>query len=428
MLLRSKSNGAINNAKKENSMNSTSSILNKGKRAKRDDSLPQSSAKKRAAALQDITNFSQQSRQGQSKVNSNSRVTRSMTVSERKSQKQYSCETVVQKKEIHTTNGACSASTTRNISRSFAEQATINEAEPRQIVHRQRNQDSGRTAQDVQNWKDIDFADRHDVRMCTEYVNDVYTNAQLKQAKHRPNPNYMEVNQRDITVTMRGILIDWLVEVAQEYNQSPETLFLSVGYIDGYLSKARCVRSKLQLVGITCMHIASKYQEIYPPAINEFCYITDNTYEREELVVMERKLLDALDFKLSIPTTWMFLSRYVRVAEVDKITEYLGFYLAELSLLEYTLLQYLPSQIAAASVMLALYNRNKPHWSATLEYYTGYTPRALRECATILHRVHFNAKVSTLPAIREKYSVHHLGGVAQIDVKELRPSLFDEPY
>jgi len=277
-------------------------------------------------------------------------------------------------------------------------------------------------------WKDIDAPVRGDMRMCTDYVNDVYTNAQIKQLKHSPNPHYMELHQREITITMRGILVDWLVEVAVEYQQSQETLFLSVGYIDAYLSKARCMRSKLQLVGITCMHIASKYQEIYPPQLQEFCYITDNTYEREDLILMERRVLDVLDFELSVPTTWMFLTRFLRVAEADRQTEYLGMYLAELSLLDYGLLQFLPSQIAASCVMLALNNNNKSHWSTTLEHYTGYTPRALRECATVLHRLHAGARTSTLPAISEKYAKEKLDKVSDLPVREVNFALYDQTY
>jgi cyclin A len=267
------------------------------------------------------------------------------------------------------------------------------------------------------------------MRMCTDYVNDVYTNAQIKQLKHSPNPQYMELHQKEITVTMRGILVDWLVEVAVEYQQSQETLFLSIGYIDAYLSKARCVRSKLQLVGITCMHIASKYQEIYPPSMNDFCYITDNTYDREDLISMERRVLGVLDYELSVPTTWMFLMRFLRVGEADRSTEYMGMYLAELSLLEYNLLQHLPSQVAASAVLLALYNNHKPHWSTTLEHYTGYTPRALRQCVITLHKALREARPSTtLPAIGEKYSKEQTGSVSSLAVRELNLAIFDQPY
>lgn len=443
----------------------TSSASNKGKRLKRDDLESQSqSSKKRAGPLQDITNnmsrgVSVSAFQAGHQGATSSRVTRSMTSSDRKSKKvtrdatAMNCDTVVKtdqaKKEEAKPNAACSASTTRKISQSFA-QASINEQEAFK-AHSQapglvqstsgavmRNGEMSlapipleRTRQRL--WKDIDAPLKGDMRMCTDYVNDVYTNAQIKQLKHSPNPDYMELHQREITITMRGILVDWLVEVAVEYNQSQETLFLSVGYIDAYLSKARCVRSKLQLVGITCMHIASKYQEIYPPQLNEFCYITDNTYEREELIGMERRILDVLDFELSIPTTWMFLMRFLRVAEATSTTEYFGMYLAELSLLEYGLLQFLPSQIAASAVMLALHNNRQPHWSTTLEHYTGYTPRALRECALVLHKVWSTTRDSSrererLPAIGEKYAKEKTGAVSHAPVRDLDISLFDQPY
>lgn len=74
--------------------------------------------------------------------------------------------------------------------------------------------------------------------------------------------------QRDINHTMRGILVDWLVEVAEEYKLVPETLFLAVNFIDRCLSKYSCQRSSLQLVGVTCMLIAAKFEEIYAPQVS----------------------------------------------------------------------------------------------------------------------------------------------------------------
>jgi cyclin A len=405
---------------------------------KRDDleSLSQSS-KKRAGPLQDVTNMSRVPVVHQ-KASSASRVTRSMTSSDRKKKSNRDgCDTVVQNKTTSSMDVACSALTTRKISQSFA-QASIHEAALTMLPTAQQPQNQNqnnvqdsvqRASQSTHLWKDIDAPLRSDMRMCTDYVNDVYTNAQIKQLKHSPNPQYMELHQKEITVTMRGILVDWLVEVAVEYQQSQETLFLSIGYIDAYLSKARCVRSKLQLVGITCMHIASKYQEIYPPSMNDFCYITDNTYDREDLISMERRVLSVLDFELSVPTTWMFLMRFLRVGEADRSTEYMGMYLAELSLLEYNLLQHLPSQVAASAVLLALYNNHKPHWSTTLEHYTGYTPRALKQCVITLHKALREARPSTtLPAIGEKYSKEQTGSVSSLAVRELNLAIFDQPY
>lgn len=100
----------------------------------------------------------------------------------------------------------------------------------------------------------------------------------------------MEAVQQDVNAHMRGILVDWLVEVAQEYKLVSETLFLAVNYIDRFLSCEVAPRRKLQLVGITCMLVAAKYEEIYAPQIEDFCYITDNTYTRDEVLAMEQQV------------------------------------------------------------------------------------------------------------------------------------------
>lgn len=69
--------------------------------------------------------------------------------------------------------------------------------------------------------------------------------------------NYIEKVQKGVTIHMRGILVDWLVEVAEEYKLLPETLFLSVSYIDRFLSVSPVSKSRLQLLGVSSMLIAS---------------------------------------------------------------------------------------------------------------------------------------------------------------------------
>lgn len=89
--------------------------------------------------------------------------------------------------------------------------------------------------------------------------------------------------QPDITNTMRSILVDWLVEVAEEFRLDPQTFFLAVSYADRYLSCVSVMRAKLQLVGTATMYLASKFEEIYPPEIGEFAYITDDTYTKKQV-------------------------------------------------------------------------------------------------------------------------------------------------
>jgi cyclin-A len=77
------------------------------------------------------------------------------------------------------------------------------------------------------------------------------------EPKSRPLPNYVEATQADITAHMRGVLIDWLVDVAEEYKLVPETLYLTVSYIDRFLSYNAINRRRLQLLGVSSMLIAS---------------------------------------------------------------------------------------------------------------------------------------------------------------------------
>lgn len=98
--------------------------------------------------------------------------------------------------------------------------------------------------------------------------------------------------QSDINHSMRAILIDWLVEVAEEYKLLPQTLYLTINYIDRFLSVMSVLRGKLQLVGTACMLVATKFEEIYPPDVSDFVYITDDTYTTKQ--VINNKYLSAL--------------------------------------------------------------------------------------------------------------------------------------
>jgi len=260
------------------------------------------------------------------------------------------------------------------------------------------------TTKQSQQWTDIDAAHINDPHMCVEYIDDIYEHLREAESAKRPDPHYTSTTQRDVNAVMRGILVDWLVEVAEEYKLSADTLYLSVGYIDRCLSVQPIARTKLQLLGVTCMLIASKYEEIYAPQVDEFCYITDNTYSRDDVLQMERTVLDALEFELTQPTIKTFLRRALRAAESDSKTEFLANYLAELSLAEYGMLVFPPSLVASASVSLALQTLGKPPWSATLEHYTTYELTDLAECVSALRKTHALAQKSALGAVREKYA------------------------
>ncbi|KFP32618.1 Cyclin-A1, partial [Colius striatus] len=236
-----------------------------------------------------------------------------------------------------------------------------------------------------------------------EYAQDIHQYLREAELRFRPKPYYMR-KQPDITTGMRAILVDWLVEVGEEYKLRTETLYLAVNFLDRFLSCMSVLRGKLQLVGTAAMLLASKYEEIYPPEVDEFVYITDDTYTKRQLLRMEQLLLKVLAFDLTAPTINQFLLQFFQRHGVCMRTENFARYLAELSLLEADpFLKYLPSQTAAAAYCLANYTVNRSFWPETLAAFTGYSLSEIVPCLTDLHKACLDASHCQLQAIKEKY-------------------------
>lgn len=152
---------------------------------------------------------------------------------------------------------------------------------------------------------------------------------------------------------MREILIDWLVEVHLKFKLLPETLYLTVNIIDRYLDKQIVLRNKLQLVGVTAMLIASKYEEIYPPIVTDFVYITDNAYSKSEILEMEESILTSLEFGIHFTSQLRFLERYFYLKDTSENEKFLAQFLVEGCLIQYNMLKYNSSILAASALYLS---------------------------------------------------------------------------
>ncbi|XP_073335936.1 cyclin-A1 [Pagrus major] len=243
-----------------------------------------------------------------------------------------------------------------------------------------------------------------EVLCVSHYAKDIHQHLRESEMRFRPRPGFLE-NHPGITNGMLVILVDWLVEVVQEYKLRSETLHLAVNYLDRFLSCTACVkRGKLQLVGTAALLIAAKYEEIFPPDLNEFVFTTDSTYTKKQLVQMELVLLRVLDYKMAAPTTNQFLHLFMAIQPVSAIAENLALYVAELSLLEIEpFLQYTPSVVAAGAYCLATYTASKSLWPDSLHAFTGYTMAEIVPCLTDLHKLYVSAESRPQQAIRDKY-------------------------
>jgi len=118
---------------------------------------------------------------------------------------------------------------------------------------------------------------------------------------------------------MRAILLDWLIEVCEVYRLHRETFYLAVDFIDRFLGVAPAVpKNRLQLIGVTSLFIGAKIEEIYPPKLQEFAYVTDGACTEEEILQMELMILKGLNWGLSpmTPNAWMRM--YMQICHGSK--------------------------------------------------------------------------------------------------------------
>jgi hypothetical protein len=172
------------------------------------------------------------------------------------------------------------------------------------------------------------------------------------QGLHSPRGTSM-VAQTDITEKFRAILVDWLVEVHLKFKLCPETLYLAIVTVDRFLEKIIITRTNLQLVGIASLLIAAKYEEIFAPAVRDLVFVSARAYTKEEILRMEGTILSALRFSVTVPTTLVFLQRFLRAVDADTRLTNLASYYAERMLQEYSMLRHLPSTVAASALFLA---------------------------------------------------------------------------
>ncbi|MCD7472864.1 Cyclin-B1-1 [Datura stramonium] len=261
----------------------------------------------------------------------------------------------------------------------------------------------------------IDAADVDNHLAAVEYVEDIYSFYKLTEDEGRVN-DYMDF-QPELNHKMRAILVDWLIEVHRKFELMPESLHLTINILDRFLSVKTVPRRELQLVGISSMLIACKYEEIWAPEVNDFIHISDNAYARDQILQMEKAILGKLEWYLTVPTPYVFLVRYIKAATLpsdDQEMENIAFFFAELGLMNYkTTIACCPSMLAASSVYAARSTLNKsPLWTQTLQHHTGYSEDQLMECAKQLVSYHLGAAENKLKAIYRKFSSPDRGAVA----------------
>ena len=101
----------------------------------------------------------------------------------------------------------------------------------------------------------------------------------LSEANYKPEPEYLK-KQKQLNPKMRLILLDWMMEVCEEFMLKRETFYTAVNYVDRYLEILQCPlpKNELQLLGVSSMFLATKVEEVYVPRVSDFALSTDGGY------------------------------------------------------------------------------------------------------------------------------------------------------
>jgi len=262
--------------------------------------------------------------------------------------------------------------------------------------------------------RDSECEDMEDVQAVGEYAADIYRTLGQHETASLARPDYMDL-QPDVNAKMRAILVDWLVEVHMKYKLRVETLFLAVNLVDRFLCQRQIARKRLQLVGVTAMLIAAKFEEIHPPEIRDFVYITDKAYTREEITHMEVSMLTALDFVICVPTAAHFWERYKKANRCTETHSHFFQYILELTLPDIRMIRYTPSHLAAAACLLSnKLMRQHPSWPSAMVGRTKNTEQMVKGCAKELCGLLEAAEGSQLRAVWKKFSLSSYGSVSKM--------------
>ncbi|KAF6013174.1 hypothetical protein HII12_001889 [Brettanomyces bruxellensis] len=199
---------------------------------------------------------------------------------------------------------------------------------------------------------DPDDEDTYDIAMVAEYGNEIFNYLHKLEIKYAPNPHYMEGGTDGISL-------------GSPFNTH------ELAY--RFLSSQTISLSRFQLCGAVALFIAAKYEEITVPTVSQMIYMVGNQFNREEFLVAERFMVEALKFEFNYPGPMSFLRRGSKADDYDSEIRTLAKYFLEITIVDSRFVASPASWLAAGAQYTSRRMLGRGGWTQAHVYYTGYT-------------------------------------------------------
>lgn len=254
-----------------------------------------------------------------------------------------------------------------------------------------------------------------DPNNCFEYSEAIYKYFREKEINSSCKEGY--INPEEINESIRSTLIDWIVSIHSKLMLKEETLYLAVNYIDRYIRKVQPTKHELQLIGLTCLIIAAKYEEVYLPQMSLFLSATENDYyDLLDILKMEQNVLHCLNFDLAATTPLRFLELFERLTKPNEKCRKMAHYILESSLQDYQMLKGLPSIRAASAFYTAHKVLSEGTWKYDLFKEIHYNESELAICAKQMINSINKLCNCPLQSVKKKYSAIYQEEVGLIKI------------
>ena len=241
-----------------------------------------------------------------------------------------------------------------------------------------------------------------------EYSKEIMNNVKNNEKINYPlyEKNFLKFHPK-LSEFKRAVLVDWLIHVQYNFELLENTLFLTINLIDRMLEETKNIKMEcFQLLGVTCMFIASKYEEIYPPELHDFLYLCGDKYKKKEILSYEIHILEKLNFDILCVNPFVFLDRYYLLYEVEKKEiYYMAQMLIELCYFSIDLMKYGPDLLAHSMLFLAMkIKNNKLVYSNKFKLYSGFTDNDVKNVIKSFWYFCKEFREDRFPSIFKKYS------------------------